>query len=74
MNRKKKKKKKNLNHKTLLFVKHSSNFGNANFHETKGGISHRFNNGGRLSGWIGRNSRGNVGVGVGYKINFGKKG
>lgn len=63
----------NFNRRTSLFVNHRSTFGNANFHETRGGISHRFRNGGRLNGWVGGNSNGNVGFGVGYKISLGKK-
>ena len=63
----------NFNRRTSLFVNHRSTFGNANFHQTRGGISHRFNNGGRLNGWVGANSNGHVGFGVGYKLNLGKR-
>ena len=63
----------NFNRKTSLFVNHRSTFGNANFHETRGGVSHRFNNGGELNGWVRGNSNGHVGAGIGYKISFGKK-
>lgn len=62
-----------INDKTSIYGKHKSTFGSSDFHETRGGIRHTFDNGGRLSAWGGGNSNGNAGFGVSYGIDWKKK-
>ena len=58
---------------TSVYIKHQSNLGNHEHHETTAGINQRIGDNANLNFYAGGNSDGNVKAGVGLKVEWDKK-